>query len=234
MTLSLREMLHISSAADQTEITRVCNEYYALYLNVYKNSRDPQVRDLAREKIEALELAARAESVPLSYDAICGTTPQTAPAGGVEDILAKSKGQLPQSSARAVSALLSKMPESAERYYLQGAFLLKTMAYTPPTAVEKVADCFARACELDTGNLGYRSVAEKMQQEINAYNKRLEEWKRIKKQQIEDEQNAKKRRARREAAWEGTKTVGGVIAIIFGGILTVVGGILSCLCECFD
>ena len=49
------------------ETARICNEYYAIYKNIYETSPDPLVRDMARERILALEKAAAAESVYLSY-----------------------------------------------------------------------------------------------------------------------------------------------------------------------
>ena len=97
MSLSLREQLHISSAASMEETSRICSEYYTIYKTIYETSRDPLVRKMAQERIHALEeAAAAAKESGADAVVICSTDatyPEIVPA-----LAPKLHGVLPEAT----------------------------------------------------------------------------------------------------------------------------------------
>ena len=233
MSLSLREQLHISSAASMEETSRICSEYYTIYKTIYETSRDPLVRKIAQERIHALEEAAAAESVTLSY------LPAD-PSATVKDIptqislfLSERQSPISKSEYDRQAAVLSNMPDCAEKHYLEACLLLAMGPLDDKRAAE-VAKYIASAVRKDGDNPVYKTIVKDINAKIEKYNLDLQNWKN-EKQRIEDKKLVDDEHRRR---WEKVKVVlkhvGKALLWVGAAIGTVVGVVFSCICESCD
>ena len=235
MSATLRDILHISTAATDAEVARVCNEYYAIYKSILAAAGDPQVRALAQERILALEAAAKAESVTLSVNGIAsGETPSDACFTEAQEVLSDAGKGLSDAELRRRYSALEAMPESAEKYYLLACLILAQKKPSQQERTRQAAELIAEAVKQDGSNLAYTAISEGLEKAIENFNRELEAWQQAENYRITkarmDAENAEKRRKFLAVA----KKVGTVLLGILGAIGTALLAVIGCICECAD
>lgn len=235
MSATLRDILHISTAATDAEVARICNEYYAIYKSILAAAGDPQVRALAQERILALEAAAKAESVTLSVNGIASVeTPSDACFTEAQEVLSDAGKGLSDAELRRRYSALEAMPESAEKHYLLACLIMARKGLTQREKTVNAAKHIADAVSLDGSNLAYTAISEGLRDAIKVYNGELEEWQQAENYRITkamvDAENAEKRRKFLAVA----KKVGKVLLSILGAVGTALLAVIGCICECAD
>jgi hypothetical protein len=235
MSATLRDILHISAAASDADVARVCNEYYAIYKSILATAGDPQVRALAQERILALEAAAQVESVALSVYGITSVeTPADVCFTEAQEVLSGAGEGLSDSEYRRHFAAVKAMPESAEKHYLLACLIMARKGLTQREKTVNAAKHIADAVSLDGSNLAYTAISKGLEDAISVFNGELAAWKAEKAEEAAHEIIRIENEKRWKKFLEISRKVGKALLWILGGIGTALLAVIGCICECAD
>lgn len=224
MNLSLRAKLRLSESCSNEELQDACNRYYAIYRGVMDSSATEAVKAVAGSKLEDLVDHARREGVELKdFDGVDFATGGVNINATVEQMLAGYNGSLSPERAAALEKAIGALPHSAKRYYLSALVVLGKGKGTVDSFHEAVTKLKSAASE-DPQNIVYPALIQSLVQEIESYATALRDWK------AQEEAKAAAA-ARREKFKEVMSTIGTILVWVFGAVLTIAGGLLSCFCS---
>ena len=235
MNLTLREMLHLSPAASAEETKHACNQYFLMYCGVYKDVKDPAVRDLAQNRIEELKTAAEKEGLHLSFAEMSADGGGSS--AGIDAAYSAFNGvgggKASPSQAKQMEQMIAGLPECAEKHFLQGNYILLTQGLTRQT-VGNFAASISAASRLDSQNPIYPAILLMAQNAVKTYNKHLQTWRDNEDNRIKEEEKRIKAEKTKETTISVFKTIGTGLLTVLGLIATAAVGLFGFLCECFS
>lgn len=228
MNLSLRAKLRLPTDCGNAELQAACNRYYAIYKGVLESSAEESVKEIARNKLDALIADARAERIELQDLGDCVFSSQSTNLNAdVEAELASLNGAtLSAAQINRLNAMIDKLPESPKRYYLSALVILRSGETSTDSYAEAIGKLKSAAAS-DPENPVYMAMIGDIEREMNRYRHELTVWQDARQKEID-------RQRRNETIKEVLSGIGGVLLWILGAILTIGGGIIACMCSVFD
>ncbi len=229
MNLQLRDKLRLPASCGEKELREACNRYYRIYTGVRDNTTDPYVKKIAEAKLADLVTSAAKEGITVDGVTECDYTGEkTASTWDVEKQFSTAlteDGILTPSQHSKLSKLISELPESAKKNYLQFN-LIKNYEGITEKSVADMNDCLMRAVNEDPQNPVYTELQSLLKDALETYKKD--------KQTYENEKAEKLRRIRRiERIKKAFKLTGRGIWKLAGWYFALMAGLLACFCECF-
>ncbi len=228
MSLLLRDKLRLSASCGERELREVCNRYYRIYKDVEESATDPYVKKIARAKLDDLLASAAKEGITVNgaeeYNVTHGSTVSTWDIESQFSNISLYEGVLSPSQVTKYSEMISRLPESPKKHYLQ--FLLeKNSIVLTNENIEGLQRYIQRAIEGDPENPVYNRILDDLEEAVRVYEEKLREWERKKQKEIAD-------KARIEKTKRALKFIGTGSFKLLALAATAAAAFLGCLFEC--
>ena len=221
MYSKVRDLLKLSQSVSESELCKICNEYYWIYKEIYTTSNNNEIKNIALCRLNSLEDAMKSECIEIDKLVLIDKSgSKVRDVSFVETLFNCKDGQLDKDF---ISKEIHSLPDCSRKYYLQAVLVHATEAKNLST-YNKMAELLGRALSLDPTNYLYKQILDDVKDAVDKYENDLNEWRRAEQERIDHERRV-------ETTKKVASGVGTVLLAILGALGAAIAGIFACCCE---